>query len=131
MDSSVGSPPTAWRSLVDSSRRASRVHLQERERLQDVLPGPRALVTFVDANAAHAAAVGENGLSSPGFRDAIVRCPALLPERVRRPLGRVLLGASPMWTSLPPFSGCERERLVCPILRLAQESVTAPATVHR
>jgi len=48
-------------------------------------------ITFVDANAAHVAAVRENGLRLSGFRDTTVRCPALLPDEVRRPLGRVLL----------------------------------------
>jgi 2-dehydropantoate 2-reductase len=48
-------------------------------------------ITFVDANAAHVAAIRKGGLRLSGFREMTVQCPALLPEEVSQPLGRVLL----------------------------------------
>jgi 2-dehydropantoate 2-reductase len=48
-------------------------------------------VTFVDTNADHVRTIRENGLRLSGFRDATVRCPALLPQELSKPLGRVLL----------------------------------------
>jgi 2-dehydropantoate 2-reductase len=48
-------------------------------------------ITFVDANAAHVAAIRNGGLRLSGFREMTVQCPALLPEEVSQPLGRVLL----------------------------------------